>query len=716
MIFQYKVPAYTTAISYIPTFNHFPILSHNFNILHCLKYFLMLKRLLIFYFSLPGSLCLSGQDPWKISADKIDPAAYYGVTTANGMIGIVSSPEPFKVKDVVLAGAYDLYGRGRVSNFLRSFNLLNMKLSVNEKEITAKDISNMKQELDMQHASFTTSFDYSDKAFVSYTYYSLRQLPFTVLMDISITAKKDITITASSVMEAPDALKDVQNYYNEIDRPHVLISLLTSVAKSPTGKLIMCASNTFLFTEPHGQEPRVIHEMWDNNMHLMKFSRHIKAGETYHFSIAGSSITSAHHEDPLNEAERLTIFAKLQGRDRLILFHTMAWEELWKSDIKIEGDPQAQQDIHSMLYHLYSFVREGSSLSPSPMGLSGLGYNGHVFWDADLWMFPALLVLHPELGKSFVDYRFERLAEAKQNAFANGYKGAMYPWESAGTGVEETPVWALSGPFEHHITADVALAVWTYYCVTQDKAWLREKGWPILSATADFWSSRVERNGAGHYDIKNVVAADEWAENVDNNAFTNAAARANLQNATEAAKLLNIPADPDWSKVADNIPILKFPDGITKEFESYAGGGIKQADVNLLAYPLKEITDPRQIRRDLEYYESRVPNEGTPAMTQAIFALLYSRLGEGDKAIHFFKDAYLPNLNPPFRVIAETKGGTNPYFATGAGGVLQSLLMGFGGLDITPTGIIQIKSKLPSEWKSLTITGVGQEKKTYIIK
>jgi hypothetical protein len=89
-------------------------------------------------------------------------------------------------------------------------------------------------------------------------------------------------------MEAPDALRDVQNYYNEIDRPHVVISLLTSSAKSPTGKLLMCASNTFLFTEPHGQEPRVIHEMWDNNMHLMKFGKTIKAGQTYRFSIAGS--------------------------------------------------------------------------------------------------------------------------------------------------------------------------------------------------------------------------------------------------------------------------------------------------------------------------------------------------------------------------------------------------------------------------------------------
>lgn len=655
-------------------------------------------------------------DPWKISASAVKPSDYYGVTVANGMLGIVSSPEPFKVKDVVLAGAYDLYGRGRVSNFLRSFNLLNMYLEIDSRRIGSNDAQNMKQELDMKQASFNTQFDHGDKASISYTYYSLRHLPFTVLMDVTITAKKDITITGASVMEAPDALKDVQNYYNEIDRPHVVISLLTSSAKSPTGKLLMCASNTFLFSEDHGHEPRVIHEMWDNNMHLMKFSRKIKAGETYRFSIAGASITSAHHDDPLNEAERSAIFAKLEGRERLLSFHKKAWDELWTSDIKVEGDDQAQQDIHSMLYHLYSFTREGTALSPSPMGLSGLGYNGHVFWDTELWMYPAILVLHPELARSMIEYRYQRLEAAKRNAFSKGYKGAMYPWESAETGVEETPVWALSGPFEHHITACVAIATWNYYCVTQDKNWLKEKGWPILSATADFWASRVERNGPGHYDIKNVVAADEWAENVDNNAFTNAAAKANLKFATEAAKIIGLTPNADWMNVAMNIPVLKFPDGVTREHATYNGEGIKQADANLLSYPLKEVTDPLLIRKDLEYYETRVPNEGTPAMTQAVFTTLYARLGDADKAYHWFKDAYLPNLNPPFRVIAETKGGTNPYFATGAGGVLQSVLMGFGGLEITAKGLIQVKSVLPKHWKSLTITGIGPEKKSYIVK
>lgn len=663
------------------------------------------------------NLASKAQDPWVIKADKIDPANYYGATVANGMIGVVSSPQPFQVKNVVLAGAYDLYGRGRVSNFLNSFNLLNMYIHINGREIDPKKISNFHQQLDMKNAAFTTMFDYQDLASIKYTYYALRQLPFTVLMDVSVTAKKAIQITAASEMQAPDALKDVQNYYDEVHQPKGgTMGLLTSTAKSPTGKLALCASNAFIFNEKPELQPQLMHEMLDANMHSMKFDKDISAGQTYGFGIVGSSITSVHDVDPLNEAERLTIFAKLQGTENLIKYHTKAWADLWESDIKIEGDQQAQQDVHSMLYHLYSFSRAGAAYSPSPMGLSGLGYNGHVFWDADTWMFPGLLVLHPDIAKSFLEYRYQRLATAKQNAFSHGYKGAMFPWESADSGVEETPVWALSGPFEHHITACVALAAWEYYCVTQNKDWLRDKGWPILSASADFWASRVERNGTGHYDIKNVVAADEWAEGIDNDAFTNAAAIANLQNAAAAAKILNLKADTDWAIVAQNIPILKLPNGVTKEFESYRGEGIKQADANLLAYPLKTISDPLQIKKDLEYYETRVPNEGTPAMTQGIFTLLYARLGDGNKAYHFFKDAYEPNLLPPFRVIAEIKGGTNPYFATGAGGIIQGLLMGFGGLDITPNGITQVKSKLPPNWKSLTITGVGIDKKTYIIK
>ncbi len=676
-----------------------------------------MKKIFSFIISLYTFLFSFSQKPdtWKIVANKIDPQDYYGVTVANGVIGIVSSPNVLRCKDVVLNGAYDQYGRGRVSNFLQSFNLVNMNLDIDGHRINNSDASNMKQVLDMKHANLTTTFDYKDKATISYSYYALRNLPYNVLVDVTITAKKDIEIIPASVMEAPDALKDVQNYYNEIDRPHVKLSLLSSIAKSPTGKLTFASSTTFLFDEPNGTEPQLIHEMWDNNMHLSKFKKNLKAGSSYHFAIAGASITTAQHDDPLNEAERYVIYAKLQGTQRLLQFHNAAWDELWKSDIIIDGDDESQRDVHSAMYHLYSFVREGTAYSPSPMGLSGLGYNGHVFWDTELWMFPAMVVLHPEMAKSMVEYRYQRLQQAKHNAFAHGYKGAMYPWESAGTGNEETPVWALSGPFEHHITADVAIAAWNYFAVTQDTAWLREKGFPVIKECADFWASRVEKNGPGKYDIKNVVAADEFAENVDNNAFTNAAAKANLRYAVMAANILQQPVDLQWIDVEKNIPVLKLDNGVTSEHAAYHGEKIKQADVNLLSYPLKEITGQQQIKKDIEYYESRI-GEGSPAMTHAIFAVLYARLNDPQKAFQAFQQAHIPNKKNPFGVLSESAGGTNPYFATGAGGFLQSLLFGFGGLDITPQGIVQLKTSLPKHWKSLTLSGIGKDKKTYTVK
>jgi trehalose/maltose hydrolase-like predicted phosphorylase len=659
---------------------------------------------------------LSAQNPWVITADSINSQNYYGISVANGMIGVVSSPEPLKVKNVVLSGLYDQYGRGRVSNFIQGFNLLNLKLYINGRLVTAESVNHLRQELDMHAAVLSTTFDVDDQATVKYSYCALRHLPYCVLTNVEVIAKKPLTLTAVNVMETPDALRDSKFTFNEINRRHIGIQLMTSQAKSPTGKLSVCATTSFAFTEKRGEEPNVIHEMPDNNLHQMKFTKSVKAGETYHFSLVGTTLSSAHSADPYNEAERLTIFARLEGVDRLIKMHQSAWDKLWSSDIQIDGDKQAQQDVHSMLYHLYSFTSSGSGLSVSPMGLSGLGYNGHVFWDADTWMFPVLAVLHPELARSMVEYRFNRLQAARNNAYAHGYKGAMFPWESADSGVEETPVWALAGPFEHHISACVALAAWQYYCVTQDVEWLREKGWPIISETADFWVSRAERNEKGEYEIKNVVASDEWAENVDNDAFTNASAQVNLRNAVVAAAVLKQAPKPEWKTVADKLVFNKLANGVTREHATYNGENIKQADVNLLAYPLLVIKDTAQIRKDLNYYEVRVPERGTPAMTQAIFSLLYTRLGNADKAYHFFEDAYRPNLLPPFRVIAETRGGDNPYFLTGSGGVLQAVLMGFGGLDITPKGIIQHKPILPKQWKSLVITGVGKDKSTVTVR
>lgn len=652
---------------------------------------------------------------WQIVAQNINPANYFGVTVANGMIGLVSSPEPMKVKDVVLNGAFDTYGRGRVSNILKVFNFANMNLDVDGMRLGPKDIANYRQTLDMQKAALTTTFDYKDKVSVRQTMMALRHLPFSELTMVEITARKDCEIIPMSVIESPENLKEVKNFYTEIDRPHVTVRLLTSVAKSPSGRHTVAASTSFLFNEPHGQEPDVIHEDWDYNMHLAKFKKRLKAGETYRFSVVGSVISTAHTVDAHNEAERLTIFAALERTERLLNRHDAEWAKLWQSDIVIDGDPDAQRAVRSGLYHLYSFAREGQAYSLSPMGLSGLGYNGHVFWDTELWMYPALLMLKPQIAKSLLEYRFERMPMARQNAFSHGYAGVMFPWESDADGQEATPVWALTGPFQHHITGDVGWAFWKYYQMTKDKEWLRTRGYPMLKEVADFWMSRVEKGADGQMHINNVIGANEWQENIDDNAFTNGMAKVSLGYATQAAQELGLAPNPQWASVAAQIPILKFPDGTTKENRTYDGVVIKQADVNLLAYPLNVVKDPVQIRKDLDYYAPRYAPDG-PAMGWSVLSTLYTRLGDPEKGYEWFVKSYKPNEVPPFGVMSETAGGTNPYFATGAGGMLQAVLSGFGGLELSDAGVTQLKTKLPKKWKSLTIKGVGVDGKTVTVK
>lgn len=647
---------------------------------------------------------------WILEADEIDPNNYYGVTVANGMIGIVSSAEPLRVSETVLNGVYDFYGRGRSSNILRGFNFAGMNLDVDGTRITPGNISGMHQRLDMRRAYFETTFEHDGKAEVTYRVRALRHLPFTSLIELEITALQNITIRPASVIEAPDHLRDVRNYYAVIDRPHVQIPLMSSVAESPTGKHTVAVSNSFLFEED--EKPPYIHEDWDHNMHLVHLTRELRSGESYRFAVVSSAVSTGHFSDPHSEAERLSVYAMLEGRDRLLMRHDAEWDRLWESDIIIEGNEQDQLDVRAALYHLYSFVREGSRLSLSPMGLSGLGYNGHVFWDTEIWMYPPLLMLQPELARSIVDYRSDRLEAARTKAFSHGYRGAMFPWESNDKGQEATPYWALTGPFQHHITAVVGISFWNYFRVTQDLEWLEREGFPLLKEVSEFWLSRVEENDDGEFDIINVVAADEHAENVDNNAFTNGTVINALNYTARAAELLGAEPDTMWRYVADRIPILEFEDGTVREHATYDGEMIKQADVNLLTYPLGIVSDRDQMRRNLDYYQQRVDPLG-PAMTHSVYSVISSRLGDAGEAYELFHKGYRPNLLPPFNVIAEVAGGTNPYFATGAGGMLQAVLSGFGGLELTDEGITQVDTPLPGEWQSITITGVGADGATF---
>lgn len=457
-----------------------------------------------------------------------------------------------------------------------------------------------------------------------------------------------------------------------------------------------------------------IKPIYDEATRELFFSIQLKKGETFCFSLVGSVCSSRDFFDPYNEAERQVIYAVHEGEEALMQAHYRLWDELWQGDIRIEGDDDAQRIVRFALFNLYSSCRGGSRLSIPPMGLSLQGYNGHIFWDTELWMYPPMLLLNQDIARSMLDYRFDRLPAARKKALAYGYRGAMFPWESDDSGEEATPTHALTGPFEHHITADIGIACWNYYCVTRDMRWLQREGYPLLKEIADFWTSRVTRNPDGSYSIHNVTGADEYANGVTDNAFTNGAASLALKYACQAAEICGEKVPELWWKIGENIRILQFENGVTREHSTYKGEMIKQADANLLAYPLGLITDEYRQRQDLEYYAERIDQKDGPAMSYSVYCVQYARMGEADKAYEMFRRCYEPNLRKPFGVISETPTSNNPYFMTGAGGLLQAVLNGFCGLQITDEGIVQLPSVLPSHWKRVTVTGVGSDKKTYV--
>ena len=660
---------------------------------------------------------LAQNDEWHISTQ--DTANYTGIVVANGRIGMLPSAKPLHIEQVILNNVYDKESPLGVSQILRGMNFGNLDLEIDGETISAANISDWQQTLDMKEAKFTTSFTFQDKATVSCTVYALRNVPYAGYIDVTIDAQQTIDVRVTGKIETPEEYQRPTSTFRVLKDLETTMPILQTVAQSRLGRHTVATSATFVWhainSTRENQRPELTHRKVSDYQHGISFEQEVAADSSLQFAWTAAQCSTQDFADPQSDSERFVIFNLLTPRADLLQLHLDQWASLWQGDVVIEGDLASQQDIRLALYHLYAFGRADSDLSIAPMGLSSQGYNGHIFWDTELWMFPPLLVLNQDIARSLVNYRSDRLAAAQQKAINFGYRGAMFPWESDDTGEEATPPWALTGTFEHHITADVAIAFWNYYRVTNDSSWLVERGYPMLEAVADYWVSRVTQNADGSYSIKNVVGANEFAPNVDDNAFTNGAAITALQFAIQAAQAVGDPPDPDWPAVADGIKIHRFEDGTTREHRTYEGEQIKQADVNLLAYPLDVVNDSATLQKDLRYYEPKLAEEG-PAMGKSIFSVIYARLGDADNAFRLYKESYEPNKRPPFGALAESALSDNPYFATGAGGMLQAILFGFGGLHITDDGIVQKNPILPDAWKSLTITGVGPDRRTYQVK
>lgn len=423
-----------------------------------------------------------------------------------------------------------------------------------------------------------------------------------------------------------------------------------------------------------------------------------------------------------------TLTTAANGATSTVRLPGIDWPSLWTSaDIGIAGDPEAQQAVHANLFYLVSSIAPQTANSIPPMGLSSTIYAGHIFWDAEVWMLPALLPQFPDRAKSMIDYRFKLLGQAEKNAAAHGYKGAEYPWESADTGKEEAPA-EFAG--ERHITADVAYAAWQYYLWSGDKKYLAAEGWPILQANARYWISRASKGSDGKYHIRNVLSPDETSGEVDDDAWTNGVVGYTLRAAGDAAQITGAAADPQWSKVASELA-LAF-DKTRKIYRENAAANdrlvAKQADTQMLIYPLDVDMPPDVAANTLDYCLAHTMTVG-PAMTSSINATIAARLGRAQQSLDLFRDSYRPFMRSGLAAFSEKRTANREYFCTGMGGCLQSVLYGFGGLNVASGGApgkgklaarsgdaaLYVDPHLPPGWTGLTLKGVHFRSGIYTI-
>ncbi len=451
----------------------------------------------------------------------------------------------------------------------------------------------------------------------------------------------------------------------------------------------------------------------------VNFTFDAMTGNSYTFYKFVGIVSSRESKRPLKDAELTASGAMAKNYDRILEEHQNAWHDVWKSDITIKGDPELQNVMHSCMFYLLCSVRAGNEFGIPPMGLSSDGYYGHIFWDSDTWMFPPLLLLHPDMAKSMVMFRYKALGAAKANAKLNRYKGAMYPWESDENGNEACPKFAYQNAlYENHVTGDVAFAQWQYFLATHDKVWLADYGFPVIKATADYWKSRVTYDGTkDRYNIDKVVSVDEGLVGVNNDAYTNLVAKRNLEIATEAARLLEKSADPLWKQIANKLYIPY--DSTNHCYLTYEGAPPQSlgAVVPLLYYPL-ELNVPDNVKEnDLTNafnYTMKVGGWNGVMMGITLYQNVAAEIKNRKLFDEFFNLSYKSYLRAPFNVLAETPQNMSTNFLTGAGGFLQQVLFGYTGLRITEKGLVEkYPPMLPEGVTEMTGTNIHFRGKTF---
>jgi alpha,alpha-trehalose phosphorylase len=405
---------------------------------------------------------------------------------------------------------------------------------------------------------------------------------------------------------------------------------------------------------------------------------------TYHTS------RSAPVEDLCDRAERTLDRARTGGFAAMEDGQRAFMDRFWhRADIELQGDTAVQQVIRWNLFQLLQATARAEGAGVGARGLTGETYEGHYFWDAEIYVMPFLLYTEPRIARNLLRFRYSMLEKARERAREVGEEGALFPWRTING--EEASAYYAAGTAQYHINADIAHAIRRYAHVTGDRRFLHGPGAEMLVETARMWRSLgffSERKG-GRFEIHAVTGPDEYATVVNNNTFTNLMARENLRYAAEvvermrnedpgayahlvhaathlasdetegwrqAAERMHVPYDEELGIHPQDDAFLRRErwdfEGTPREryplllhfhpLVIYRHQVIKQADVVLALFLLNDEFTAEEKRRNFEYYDPLTT--GDSSLSASIQAIIAMEIGDREKAWRYFRHAALMDL------------------------------------------------------------------------
>lgn len=430
--------------------------------------------------------------------------------------------------------------------------------------------------------------------------------------------------------------------------------------------------------------------------------------------------------------------------DKMGDFATLAAEQaegynelLTTSDVKIEGDPIAQQAVRWAIFQLNQASAAVQLRGIGAKGLTGQAYQGHHFWDTDVFVLPFLCATNPAAAREVIRFRYATLPKARERAATMTLRGALYPWRTI-TG-DEASAFFEAGTAQYHINADVIYGLRTYLAWTGDDSLLWECGVEMAVETARMWASLGFWDDEGFH-IHGVTGPDEYTAIVNDNAYTNQMARMNLRFAaasvermgteeraayTALASTLGLSDDEvgDWVRIADGLVVIHDDNtGVTAQDSTfltlqpwdwttprdryplllnfhplviYRHRMLKQADVVMAHCLLPTGTTVEQQRTDFDFYDPITT--GDSSLSPAVQAIVAASLGRSEKAWRYFREAAMVDL-------ANRSGNAaDGIHLACAAGIWLAVVRGFAGLDIDEDGAVHTDAKLPDGWDAVTV-------------